>query len=223
MPTQIEWLGHCAFRIVSSTGLRILIDPFDESIGLRIPPYECDILLISHNHHDSSASRLVRPGFKEISEVVDYAISEARIKAFKTYHDDRLGRETGTVLVFTIELDGLKFGYLSHIGDRPKQAIMDELKNLDVCFIPVGGVLALDPSQARQIITELKPALIIPMHFHDRFLNFTLLPISEFIKAMVQVAVIEEVDNWVLSIRKETIPDTPTVVRMQHWQGTSPI
>jgi L-ascorbate metabolism protein UlaG (beta-lactamase superfamily) len=217
MKTQVEWLGHCAFRIVSSTGTKILIDPFDETIGLRVSYYECDILLISHSHYDSSARHLVQPGFEEISGSGEFNIRGVKIKAFQTYHDDRLGKDYGTVLVFVIELDGMKFGYLSHIGARPKQAILDELKNLDVCFIPVGGVLVLDPNEAKQLIEELQPGYIIPMHFNDRDLNFTLLGIGEFAKAMLDIASIEEIKGWVVEIDKESIPKSPTVVMMQHW------
>ncbi|MCX6645860.1 MAG: MBL fold metallo-hydrolase [bacterium] len=217
MKTQVEWLGHCAFRIVSATGTKILIDPFDETIGLRVPPYECDILLISHSHYDSSARHLVQPGFEEISGSGEFNIRDVRIKAFQTYHDGKLGKDYGTVLVFVIELDGMKFGYLSHIGTRPKQAILDELQNLDVCFIPVGGVLALDPNDAKQLIEELQPGYIFPMHFNDRNLNFTLLEIREFARAILDITSIEEINNWIFEIGRENLPDSPTVVMMQHW------
>lgn len=219
MPIILEWLGHCAFRIISQSGLRILIDPFDETIGFRVPRYECDVLLISHSHYDSSASHLVRPGFDEISAKGETFIWHVRFKALRSYHDDRLGKDYGQVLIFIFEVDGIKFGYLSHIGIRPKQAIMDELKGIDVCFVPVGGVLSLGPVDAKRLMDELEPKYIVPMHFNDRDLNYTLLDIGEFVKAIGQSAEILEIDDWVFDIDPQNLPDSPTVVLMQHWPG----
>jgi L-ascorbate metabolism protein UlaG (beta-lactamase superfamily) len=223
MATHIEWLGHCSFRIISESGLRILIDPFNETIGLKVAPYECDILLISHSHYDSSARHLVTTGYEEMSEKGSRIIEGITFKALQSYHDDRLGKDYGTVLVFIFELDGIKFGYLSHIGIRPKEAILDELKDLDICFVPVGGVLALDPTNARVLMNELKPKLIFPMHFSDRYLNFTLLGIGEFTRLMSKALGTRRIDNWIYEVNKEEFPEEPEVVLMQHWPGVSGI
>lgn len=223
MATIIEWLGHCSFRIISESGVRILIDPYNETIGLKVAPYECDILLISHSHYDSSARHLVENGYEEMSDKGSRVIKGISFKALQSYHDDRMGKDYGKVLVFIFELDGLKFGYLSHIGIRPKAVILDELKNLDICFVPVGGVLALDPTNARRLMNELKPKLIFPMHFNDRYLNFTLLGIGEFTKLTSIVQGTRRINSWIYEVNKEEFPEEPEVVLMQHWPGESGI
>ena len=47
---KIKWLGHSCFLITSSTGVRILTDPFDETVGYKVPEAEVDIVTTSHDH-----------------------------------------------------------------------------------------------------------------------------------------------------------------------------
>ena len=53
---QITWHGQSLFQITTSPEkniqVRIVIDPFDKSVGLRVPKLEADILLVSHQHPD---------------------------------------------------------------------------------------------------------------------------------------------------------------------------
>ena len=47
---NIRWLGHSSFLITTDAGVRILTDPFDESVGYPVPHVEADVVTISHEH-----------------------------------------------------------------------------------------------------------------------------------------------------------------------------
>ncbi len=72
-------------------------------------------------------------------------------------------------------------------------------------------------------MNELKPKLIFPMHFNDRYLNFTLLGIGEFTRIMSKALGTQRVDNWIYEVNKEEFPEESEVVLMQHWPGVSGI
>ena len=59
----ITWHGQSFFeiRFRDRTGseIKIAIDPFDETLGLRVPKVESEILLISHSHHDHSNKKAI--------------------------------------------------------------------------------------------------------------------------------------------------------------------
>ena len=53
---QIVWKGQACFYITVSRGkqeqVKILIDPFEDSLGLKLPSQDADIVLVTHNHFD---------------------------------------------------------------------------------------------------------------------------------------------------------------------------
>src|SRR3989338_7263196 len=53
---KITWAGQSCFQISVSNGkdhsADIVIDPFDEKLGLKVPSFSADILLVTHQHYD---------------------------------------------------------------------------------------------------------------------------------------------------------------------------
>ena len=219
MSVTIEWLGHCAYRLTRSDGLRILIDPFDDTLGYKVPDFSCDFLVISHYHYDTSAIRLVPKPYELVDKFGTTLADDVVFNAFPMAHDNRHGRDYGHVNIFHFELDGLKIAFLSHIGEYPKSWVLERLGNLDICFMPTGGQFTLGPRDARFLVREMKPRYVIPIHFNTRYLNFTLLPISEFTKVMEEKV---EVQDWRFTVDKDDLPQVPTVVLMQFWPGVDP-
>ena len=61
---KIYWAGRSCFQISVSTSrdhsADIVIDPFDEKLGLKLPNLSGDIVLVSHQHHDHNNVEGVR-------------------------------------------------------------------------------------------------------------------------------------------------------------------
>ena len=49
---KIRWLGHACFLLESQDGTKIVTDPFDGSVGYKMPMLEADIVSVSHDHYD---------------------------------------------------------------------------------------------------------------------------------------------------------------------------
>ena len=49
---KIRWLGHASFLITSKEGVKILTDPYDDSIGYQMGKVEADVVTVSHSHYD---------------------------------------------------------------------------------------------------------------------------------------------------------------------------
>ncbi len=55
-----------------------------------------------------------------------------------------------------------------HLGDLNhllSAAEVDELDGVDILMVPVGGDTTLDASQAVQVINDIEPTIVIPMHY----------------------------------------------------------
>ncbi|HEX9744102.1 MAG TPA: MBL fold metallo-hydrolase [bacterium] len=214
MAVTLEWLGHSCFRLTSESGTRILIDPFDDSIGYKVPPYECEILLLSHNHYDSCARHLVKKGCQIIDRKGTHQAGDLIIKAHPAWHDKLKGKDYGEVLIFSFELDGLKWAYFSHIGSLPRDWVFEEIGDIDVAFIPVGGVFALGPHEAKLLVDRIKPKLVVPMHFDTLSLSFTLLPLDEFKRLMKNIWR----EEWhVVTINPGGLSDETVMLHMNYW------
>jgi L-ascorbate metabolism protein UlaG (beta-lactamase superfamily) len=112
-------------------------------------------------------------------------------------HDDEGGRRNGTTRIYVWEMGGLRWAHLGDIGQkklRPDQQAA--LAGVDVLFVPVGGRTTVDAFGAAELVKEVQPKVVIPMHygtprtrfyefdplrpFQTLFENVTLLPLGGF-------------------------------------------
>jgi len=83
----------------------------------------------------------------------------------QTYHDNERGKRLGRNTAYLITLDDIHFCHLGDLGDTLDSRAQEALEGCDVLFVPVGGGAALNAEQACQVIAQLSPRLIIPMHY----------------------------------------------------------
>ena len=105
----IQWLGHSCFLMTTDKGTRILCDPCDAATGYEIAPQECDILTISHDHHDHNYAALALGNPVRIDKSGEYRAGDVRISGISTYHDHDGGKKRGNNIVFVFEFDVEKF------------------------------------------------------------------------------------------------------------------
>jgi L-ascorbate metabolism protein UlaG (beta-lactamase superfamily) len=69
---------------------------------------------------------------------------------------------------FVFEMDGM---CILHAGDVSEPFNEDQLQfigHIDVLMVPIGGTYTAGPEEAKQIIEQLKPKIVIPMHYWYR-------------------------------------------------------
>lgn len=186
---KITWAGQSCFQISVSNSrdhsADIVIDPFDESVGLKIPNFSADILLITHNHHDHNNVKAIKGAPFVINGPGEYEIKEVFIKGIPSFHDDQEGKERGQNTIYTIEAEEIKF---CHLGDLGQKQLTDEqlekIDVVDVLMIPVGGEYTISSSEAQKVITQIEPKIVIPMHYQLPKLKIKLDELSKFLKTM---------------------------------------
>ncbi|MCG8352382.1 MAG: MBL fold metallo-hydrolase [Chloroflexales bacterium] len=182
---DIQYLGHSCFRLRGRDGI-VLCDPYDRSIGLDLGRPTAHIVTSSHEHPDHSHVSAVRPVRDKIF-VVDgpgeYEVSNVLITGIRTYHDKHKGAERGFNTVYAIHLDDISFCHLGDLGHELNQSQIEEIGNVDVLFIPVGGDETIGPAEAASVISQLEPRIVIPMHYATTQLSFDyqLAPLEKFI------------------------------------------
>jgi len=186
---KINWAGQSCFQISVSNSkdhsADIVIDPFDEATGLKVPNFSADILLVTHDHHDHNNVKAVKNNPFLIDGPGEYEVREVFIRGIPAFHDDKEGKEKGTNTIYTIEAEGLRF---CHLGDLGQKQLTDEqlekIGNVDVLMIPVGGEFTISAQEAQRIVSQIEPRIVIPMHYDLPKLKTKLDDVNKFLKAM---------------------------------------
>lgn len=171
----VIWHGHSCFS-VESEGQIVVFDPYD-SAWINYPPLSVAAhqILISHQHGDHNYAAAVQllpplPGFKELS-----------VQSVETSHDEAGGRKRGHNLIHILKIGGLNVVHLGDLGHLLTPAQVSSIGQPDLLLIPVGGVYTIDAKQAWQVIAQLMPKNIVPMHYSPGLFETPLAPVDPFL------------------------------------------
>lgn len=186
---KISWAGQACFSISVSNSrdhsAEMVIDPFDESIGLKMPNVSADIVLVSHQHKDHNNAQAVKGTPFLIEGPGEYEVKEVFIRGISSFHDDEQGKERGQNTIYVIEAEGMR---ICHLGDLGQKQLTDEqlekIDSVDVLMIPVGGKYTIAAPEAQKIISQIEPKMVIPMHYALPKLKVELDDLSKFLKIM---------------------------------------
>ncbi|MDZ7612171.1 MAG: MBL fold metallo-hydrolase [Candidatus Moranbacteria bacterium] len=207
----ITWYGHSCFKIQTKPKrgkeeVVIFTDPFEKSIGLKPPQGQADIVTISHDHFDhnnAGAFKKSRPFL--VDAPGEYSIQDIVIEGIESFHDKNEGEERGRNTIFTIKSEDIKICHLGDLGHKLNEEQVEKIGQADVLMVPVGGVYTIDAKEAEEVIGQIDPKIIIPMHFKVPGLKVDINGDEKFSKEF-GVKIEEEVPKLVL--KKKDIQDT---------------
>jgi len=168
---EITYLGHSSFKLKNKEGMVLITDPFESSfVGLPYVKDVADIVTLSHDHADHNArSMITGPVIREKTFFIDkegeYEIGGIEIGAIQTYHDKSEGAERGMNLATVIRMDGLTVCHLGDLGVKLTEGQVEKLGDIDVLLVPVGGVYTIDAQEALEVIKDIQPSIVVPMHY----------------------------------------------------------
>ncbi len=158
-------------------------DPID---GLPENLPAADLILISHAHKDHAkditikrltrkTTRVVGPGrcAKNLANAIQ-VVKPGEVFSFKglqihvvdayntpTGHSTRKVHHKGDGVGYVIAAEGKR---IYHAGDTDVIPEMKKLGPLDVALLPIGGTFTMDIADAVQAASQLRPAVVIPIH-----------------------------------------------------------
>ena len=203
----IKWHGHACFEIISSDAFSIVIDPHDGgSIGLKPPKAKADVVLMTHDHFDHNAWHVVLKSGGE-----KYLMREGAFKVggkyevigVKAYHDKYRGRRRGDVVIYKVHVDNISILHLGDLGHILDPETASKLRPIDVLMVPVGGTFTIDAKEAYEVVKELEPKAVVPMHYWVRGVNLPLAPVDNFL-SIVDLEVIR-LDSNVWQVSKDDL------------------
>ncbi len=209
---DITWLGYSCFRL-KGKNITVITDPYPPSLGSFPKNQSADIVTISHGHPDHSCVGAVSGSPMVVSRPGEYEIGGVLIIGVSTFHDAESGAARGKNTVFAIEVDDVTICHLGDLGHPLSSNQIEEIGNVDVLLVPVGGVTTIGASQAAAIVRSIDPKIVIPMHYKTPSLNKEIDTIDKFLKEM---GLTESVPQPKLTVTRSNLPSAIQVVVLDH-------
>lgn len=137
-----------------------------------------------------------------------------RVTSVASWHDDTEGSQRGANTLFLVEVDGVR---IVHCGDLGQAKLTDEqlkaLGSVDVLLIPVGGVYTVDGPQAANIVRQVNPRIVVPIHYKTPNLIYNLQGVQGFLQALGDDRLLVRGKGNTLAVNaNDTIQRPPQVV-----------
>jgi L-ascorbate metabolism protein UlaG (beta-lactamase superfamily) len=215
---KIKWYGHAAFLITSDQGIKIIIDPYEPGAFGGQLSYgkirdQADIVITSHDHADHNYTKDL-PGAPQIVKGSgSKTVKGISMKGISTYHDPSKGSERGANTIFTLKMDNIQLCHLGDLGHLLSDKELLEIGPVDILLIPVGGFFTIDPKEATQVAEQIKPKILIPMHFKTEKCGFPIAPVEDFLKGKTNI---KRPKVSEATFDKATLPQQMDIVVLEH-------
>ena len=89
---------------------------------------------------------------------------------------------------------------------------MDYSGKVDVLMIPVGGNFTIDAGEATQVIAQLGPKVVVPMHFKTPRCNLPIAPVDGFLEGKEGV---DQRNASTMSVDADSLPNQAAIVVLE--------
>jgi L-ascorbate metabolism protein UlaG (beta-lactamase superfamily) len=209
---EITWLGHSCFRLKGKQAT-VITDPFSPASGYTLGKATAEIVTVSHAHPGHSYIQGVGGEPRILKSPGEYESAGVLTVGVHTYHDNEKGAQRGKNTAFVIDVDDVMICHIGDLGHVLTAEQVAEIDGVDVLLIPVGGVSTIDAVQAAQIVRQLEPKVVIPMHYKTDALKRELETADRFLKEM---GVKEAVPQPKLTVTKNSLPLTMQVTILSY-------
>ena len=160
---EITWYGRACFRLKGKRA-SVITDPCPPKTGFVAGKHDVDLLTISHDHPDHAYTRSIAAGLT-LTRPGEYEFADLLVTGVQSWHDADGGAERGPNVIFSFEVDGVHICHLGDLGHLLNEEQLHEIGPIDVLLVPAGGNFTISPAEAAEVVSQLEPKVVIPMHY----------------------------------------------------------
>lgn len=179
MAVEVQWINHASFRIAGGDSV-VYIDPWK----LTDSPRDADVVIVSHSHHDHCSSEDIAKVSKPETTVIAppdtvgklraaiavapgerIAIKEVTVAAVAAYNVGKAYHPADNKWIgAVVTLVGKRIYYA---GDTDLIVEMDDLEEVDLALLPVGGTYTMTAAEAAQACERIGCKAAMGYHWGD--------------------------------------------------------
>lgn len=207
---RIGFLGHASFLIETAAGVNAVTDYNDR---FR-PPVPVTVATMNNAHEThftefpDAAIPYVLRGWNPAGgmAVHDVEVKDLRVRNVPTNVRDFGGTRVAGNSIFVFETAGLCIAHLGHLHHELTDVHLNELRIIDVLMVPVDGSFTASQETMRTVIRQIKPAVILPMHW------FSEGRLAQFLQAMQPDYTVQVRQSPTILLSRPTLPRRTVVV-----------
>jgi L-ascorbate metabolism protein UlaG (beta-lactamase superfamily) len=214
----ITYGGHSTYYIDTPAGVRIATDWNGAYRSGRLP----DVVTMNraHSSHYTLVPDPAIPhvlhgwGIDGAPATIAERIGDVFIRNVTTDIRRNFFDDSGTDMIkdgnsiFIFEVAGLCIGHLGHLHVRLTDSHFAAIGRLDIVMVPIDGGYTMSLDGISEITKRLRASVVLPMH---RFST----PLEEFMDRIGKEFAIDQRSERTLTISRQTLPSTPTVIILQ--------
>lgn len=208
---ELSWLGHSCFRL-RGKDVTVITDPYARSSGYSLGRVTADVVTVSNGHPHHSAVGEVGGSPTVLDGPGEYEVKGALVTGVRTGlagGADASSKNTAYIL----SIDEVTICHLGDLTRVPNAEQIELMKDVNVLLVPVGGNCTIGPAEAVEVISQLEPKLVVPMHYATDVSTVALEPVERFLREM-GIGQTEPVAR--LNVSRSSLPDEPTVAVLQY-------
>lgn len=207
---RLTFVGHSSFLIETPQNVKAVTD-YNDYIRAAVVP---DVATMN-KAHSTHFSRNPEPGISHLlpgwnpaggKAEHDVTLLDMRVRNIPTNIRGYGGTEPDGNSIFVFEHGDLCVVHLGHLHHTLEPAHIRAIGRADIVLAPVDSGFTLDIDGMMEVLGQLSPRVVIPMHF---FGPHTL---ERFIRVGSERYEIDRREKPVAEFSRETLPQKPTMV-----------
>ena len=214
---KVTWLAHAAF-LIEGDGVRIITDPYEPNETMNLPPVEVSADLVIRSSDDDEAHSYVDSipaGFELVTatEIVDsgatvHGVDVSAVWSMESVNKPDIIRDNA---MYTFTLDGIRITHMGDVGNALTVEQMAALEGTDVLLALAGGHPTIDLDDLMTVIEQVRPKIVIPMHYRIPGPRFFMLPVEELVGRFSTDAVTFHFGTTI-EVSKKTLPESTRLI-----------
>jgi len=200
---RLSFLGHSSFLIETPEGASAITD-YNGLRGAQLPD-----MVTMNNAHSSHYTDFPDPKIAHVLRgwgteggvaLHDVTYLDLHVRNVPTNVREFGGARMNGNSIFVFEIADLCIAHLGHLHHTLTDVHLGELGQIDVLLVPADGSYTMAQELMVEVIEQIRPAVVIPMHY---FSSFTLSRFLDLMRERYEVVIKEEPT---ITLTRATLP-----------------
>lgn len=207
---RVNFVGHASFLLETPQGVKAVTD-YNDYVRASVIP-DVATMNKAHSTHFSRNPEPgithVLPGWNPAGGKADHDVTllDMRVRNVSTNIRGYGGTEADGNSIFIFEHADLCVVHLGHLHHTLEPAHIRAIGRADIVLAPVDSGFTLDIDGMLEVLQQLSPRVVIPMHFFGQH------TLERFIRLGSERYEIDRREKPVAEFSRETLPLKPTMV-----------
>lgn len=223
---KLKWYGHASFLVTADDGTVIVTDPYPAEAGYKPVVEQAHIIIMSSDTDSYHCQAALVPGKPVVINAIDIAQNGGEraergigFQAIETMEAlDHREHNPEQNAMYRFNVDGVHIGHMGDVGNPLSERQLAFFEGVDVLLALTGGHPTIDLDDLKTVIDEVKPRLVVPMHFRTLTVGQRLRGML-WIQSFLDYFKADDVDfscDSEVTITREKLPEHSRVLVMRY-------